>query len=141
MGTTYAECFLSTMDPRRDLDQFPRTARRSIERARLRSCRAAPSRHRAEKLFVASEKVSALPMKASDYVRRNLRFTAVLRMSTSAGYLERAGKSCAFSRRTPRISKAGEIAQRFALSTPNLPSPRRNVDASNFADLIGRSVA
>jgi predicted TIM-barrel fold metal-dependent hydrolase len=81
-------------------------------------------------------------MKASDYVRRNLRFTPY--PHEHVGWIiEQAGEElCMFSSDYPHIEGGRNPLKRFALSTPNLSeSAKERFYASNFADLIGARVA
>jgi predicted TIM-barrel fold metal-dependent hydrolase len=136
------EIFLSTMVLDGIFEQFPRLRGGSIEQGAMWIVPWLRRLDIAQETFVASEKYLRLPMKASDYVRRNLRFTPY--PHEHVGWIiEQAGEElCMFSSDYPHIEGGRNPLKRFALSTPNLSeSAKERFYASNFADLIGARVA
>ena len=136
------EIFLSTMVLDGLFEQFPRLRGGSIEQGAMWIVPWLRRLDIAQESFVASEKYLRLPMKASDYVRRNLRFTPY--PHEQVGWItEQAGEElCMFSSDYPHIEGGRNPLKRFALSTPNLSeSAKERFYASNFADLIGARVA
>jgi len=136
------EIFLSTMVLDGIFEQFPRLRGGSIEQGAMWIVPWLRRLDIAQETFVASEKYLRLPMKASDYVRRNLRFTPY--PHEHVGWIvEQAGEElCMFSSDYPHIEGGRNPLKRFALSTPNLSEyAKERFYASNFADLIGARVA
>ena len=136
------EIFLSTMVLDGIFEQFPRLRGGSIEQGAMWIVPWLRRLDIAQESFVASEKYLSLPMKASDYVRRNLRFTPY--PHEPVGWIiEQAGPElCMFSSDYPHIEGGRNPLKRFALSTPNLSeSAKEKFYASNYADLIGARVA
>jgi uncharacterized protein len=87
---------------------------------------------------VRTEPDLRLPMKASEYVRRNLRFTPY--PHEPVGWIvEQAGEElCLFSSDYPHIEGGRNPLKRFAQSTPNLSdAAKERFYAANFADLMG----
>jgi len=136
------EIFLSTMVLDGLFEQFPRLRGGSIEQGAMWIVPWLRRLDIAQESFVASEKYLRLPMKASDYVRRNLRFTPY--PHEQVGWIvEQAGEElCMFSSDYPHIEGGRNPLKRFALSTPNLSeAAKERFYASNYADLIGARVA
>ena len=136
------EIFLSTMVLDGLFEQFPRLRGGSIEQGAMWIVPWLRRLDIAQESFVASEKYLRHPMKASDYVRRNLRFTPY--PHEQVGWIvEQAGEElCMFSSDYPHIEGGRNPLKRFALSTPNLSeSAKERFYAGNYADLIGARVA
>jgi len=136
------EIFLSTMVLDGIFEQFPRLRGGSIEQGAMWIVPWLRRLDIAQESFVASEKYLRHPMKASEYVRRNLRFTPY--PHEQVGWIvEQAGEElCMFSSDYPHIEGGRNPLKRFALSTPNLcESAKERFYASNFADLVGARVA
>ena len=92
----------------------------------------------AQQAFARTEPGLALPMKASDYVRRQLKFTPY--PHEPVGWIvEQAGPElCMFSSDYPHIEGGRNPLKRFELSTPNLSElAREKFYATNYADMMG----
>jgi uncharacterized protein len=136
------EIFLSTMVLDGLFEQFPRLRGGSIEQGAMWIVPWLRRLDIAQESFVASEKYLRHPMKASEYVRRNLRFTPY--PHEHVGWIiEQSGEElCMFSSDYPHIEGGRNPLKRFALSTPNLSeAAKERFYASNFADLVGARVA
>ncbi len=136
------EIFLSTMVLDGIFEQFPRLRGGSIEQGAMWIVPWLRRLDISQETFVASEKYLRLPMKASDYVRRNLRFTPY--PHEHVGWIiEQAGEElCMFSSDHPHVEGGRNPLKRFALSTPNLSeAAKERFYASNFADLMGARAA
>lgn len=136
------EIFLSTMVLDGIFEQFPRLRGGSIEQGAMWIVPWLRRLDISQETFVASEKYLRLPMKASDYVRRNLRFTPY--PHEHVGWIiEQAGEElCMFSSDYPHVEGGRNPLKRFALSTPNLSeAAKERFYASNFADLMGSRAA
>jgi predicted TIM-barrel fold metal-dependent hydrolase len=136
------EIFLSTMVLDGIFEQFPRLRGGSIEQGAMWIVPWLRRLDISQETFVASEKYLQLPMKASDYVRRNLRFTPY--PHEHVGWIiEQAGEElCMFSSDYPHVEGGRNPLKRFALSTPNLSeAAKERFYASNFADLMGSRAA
>ena len=136
------EIFLSTMVLDGLFEQFPRLRGGSIEQGAMWIVPWLRRLDIAQESFVASEKYLRHPMKASDYVRRNLRFTPY--PHEQVGWIvEQTGEElCMFSSDYPHIEGGRNPLKRFALTTPNLSeAAKERFYATNFADLIGARAA
>ena len=107
------EIFLSTMVLDGIFEQFPRLRGGCIEQGAMWIVPWLRRLDIAQETFVTSEKYLSLPMKASDYVRRNLRFTPF--PHEPVGWIiEQAGPElCMFSSDYPHIEGGRNPLKRF----------------------------
>ena len=136
------EIFLSTMVLDGIFEQFPRLRGGCIEQGAMWIVPWLRRLDISQETFVKSEKYLSLPMKASDYVRRNLRFTPY--PHEPVGWIvEQAGPElCMFSSDYPHIEGGRNPLKRFELSTPNLSeAAREKFYATNYADMMGSRAA
>ena len=119
------EIFLSTMVLDGIFEQFPRLRGGCIEQGAMWIVPWLRRLDISQETFVKSEKYLSLPLKASDYVRRNLRFTPF--PHEPVGWIvEQAGPElCMFSSDYPHIEGGRNPLKRFELSTPNLSEAAR----------------
>ena len=135
------EIFLSTMVLDGIFEQFPRLRGGCIEQGAMWIVPWLRRLDISQETFVKSEKYLSLPMKASDYVRRNLRFTPY--PHEPVGWIvEQAGPElCMFSSDYPHIEGGRNPLKRFELSTPNLSEPaKERFYRINYADMMGSHV-
>ncbi|HEY6300789.1 MAG TPA: amidohydrolase family protein [Candidatus Binatus sp.] len=136
------EIFLSTMVLDGIFEQFPRLRGGCIEQGAMWIVPWLRRLDISQATFVKSEKYLSLPLKASDYVRRNLRFTPY--PHEPVGWIvEQAGPElCMFSSDYPHIEGGRNPLKRFELSTPNLSEvARERFYATNYADMMGSRAA
>ncbi len=114
------EIFLSAMVLDGIFEQFPRLRGGCIEQGAMWIVPWLRRLDISQETFVKSEQYLSLPMKASDYVRRNLRFTPY--PHEPVGWIvEQAGPElCMFSSDYPHIEGGRNPLKRFEISTPNL---------------------
>jgi predicted TIM-barrel fold metal-dependent hydrolase len=132
------EIFLSTMVLDGIFEQFPRLRGGCIEQGAMWIVPWLRRLDISQETFVKSEKYLSLPMKASDYVRRNLRFTPY--PHEPVGWIvEQAGPElCMFSSDYPHIEGGRNPLKRFELSTPNLSeAAKEKFYATNYSDMMG----
>ena len=132
------EIFLSVMVLDGIFEQFPRLRGGCIEQGAMWIVPWLKRLDIAQETFVRTEPQLRLPMKASEYVRRNLRFTPF--PHEPVGWIvEQAGDElCMFSSDYPHIEGGRNPLKRFAQSTPNLTDRARDkFYAGNRADLMG----
>jgi predicted TIM-barrel fold metal-dependent hydrolase len=132
------EIFLSTMVLDGIFEQFPRLRGGCIEQGALWIVPWLKRLDVAQQTFAATEPQLRMPMKASDYVRRNLRFTPY--PHEPVGWIvEQAGEQlCMFSSDYPHIEGGCNPLKRFAQSTPNLSdAAKERFYATNFAEMMG----
>jgi len=136
------EIFLSTLVLDGVFEQFPRLRGGCIEQGAMWIVPWLRRLDIAQATFVKSEKYLALPLKASDYVRRNLRFTPF--PHEPVGWIvEQAGDGlCMFSSDYPHIEGGRNPLKRFESSTPNLSeAAKEKFYATNYADMMGSRLA
>jgi uncharacterized protein len=136
------EIFLSTLVLDGIFEQFPRLRGGCIEQGAMWLVTWLRRLDIAQETFVKSEKYLSLPMKASDYVRRNLRFTPF--PHEPVGWIvEQAGDGlCMFSSDYPHIEGGRNPLKRFELSTPNLSeAAKEKFYATNYAEMMGLRAA
>jgi predicted TIM-barrel fold metal-dependent hydrolase len=136
------EIFLSTLVLDGIFEQFPRLRGGCIEQGAMWIVPWLRRLDIAQATFVKSEKYLALPLKASDYVRRNLRFTPF--PHEPVGWIvEQAGDGlCMFSSDYPHIEGGRNPLKRFESSTPNLSeAAKEKFYATNYADMMGSRLA
>jgi predicted TIM-barrel fold metal-dependent hydrolase len=132
------EIFLSTMVLDGIFEQFPRLRGGCIEQGAMWIVPWLRRLDISQETFVRTEPQLRLPMKASDYVRRNLRFTPY--PHEPVGWIvEQAGEElCMFSSDYPHIEGGRNPLKRFAQSTPNLSAVAKDkFYAANFATMMG----
>jgi predicted TIM-barrel fold metal-dependent hydrolase len=132
------EIFLSTMVLDGIFEQFPRLRGGCIEQGALWIVPWLKRLGVAQQTFAPTEPQLRMPMKASDYVRRNLRFTPY--PHEPVGWIvEQAGEQlCMFSSDYPHIEGGRNPLKRFAQSTPNLSdAAKERFYATNFAEMMG----
>jgi uncharacterized protein len=135
---TMPEIFLSAMVLDGIFEQFPRLHGGCIEQGAMWIVPWLRRLDIAQETFVRTETQLRLPMKASEYVRRNLRFTPY--PHEPVGWIiEQAGEElCLFSSDYPHIEGGRNPLKRFAQSTANISDPARaRFYATNFADMMG----
>lgn len=136
------ELFLSAMVLDGIFEQFPRLRGGCIEQGAMWIVPWLKRLDIAQETFVRSEPLLRMPMKASEYVRRNLRFTPY--PHEPVGWIvEQAGEElCLFSSDYPHIEGGRNPLKRFAQSTPNLSdAAKERFYASNFAAMMGSRAA
>lgn len=92
----------------------------------------------AQETFVRTEPSLALPMRASEYVRRQLRFTPY--PTEPVGWMiEQAGDDLfMFSSDYPHIEGGRNPLKRFESAMPSISEPaKERFYAQNFVDLVG----
>ncbi|HYL59572.1 MAG TPA: amidohydrolase family protein [Candidatus Acidoferrales bacterium] len=132
------EIFLSTMVLDGIFEQFPRLRGGCIEQGAMWIVPWLRRLDIAQETFVRTEPQLRLPLKASDYVRRNLRFTPY--PHEPVGWIvEQAGDElCMFSSDYPHIEGGRNPLKRFAQSTPHLSdAAKEKFYATNFATMMG----
>jgi predicted TIM-barrel fold metal-dependent hydrolase len=132
------ERFLSAMVLDGIFEQFPRLRGGCIEQGAMWIVPWLRRLDIAQETFVRTEPHLRMPMKASDYVRRQLRFTPY--PHEPVGWIvEQAGEElCMFSSDYPHVEGGRNPLKRFAQSTPNLSEAGRGrFYAENFADMMG----
>ncbi len=132
------EIFLSTMVLDGIFEQFPRLRGGCIEQGAMWIVPWLRRLDISQETFVRTEPQLRLPLKASEYVRRNLRFTPY--PHEPVGWIvEQAGEElCMFSSDYPHIEGGRNPLKRFAQSTPNLSAAARDkFYAGNFATMMG----
>ena len=132
------EIFLSTMVLDGIFEQFPRLRGGCIEQGAMWIVPWLRRLDISQETFVRTEPQLRLPMKASDYVRRNLRFTPY--PHEPVGWIvEQAGQElCMFSSDYPHIEGGRNPLKRFAQSTPNLSdAAKERFYATNFSEMMG----
>jgi predicted TIM-barrel fold metal-dependent hydrolase len=132
------EIFLSTMVLDGIFEQFPRLRGGCIEQGALWIVPWLRRLDISQETFVRTEPQLRLPLKASDYVRRNLRFTPY--PHEPVGWIvEQAGEDlCMFSSDYPHIEGGRNPLKRFAQSTPNLSdAAKERFYAANFSEMMG----
>ncbi len=133
-----AEAFLSAMVLDGTFEQFPKLRGGVIE---LGAMWVVPWLKRldiAQQVFVKGEPGLALPMKASDYVRRQLKFTP--HPTEPTGWIiDQAGEELfLFSSDYPHIEGGRNPLKRFEESMANTSEPaKERFYATNFAELMG----
>jgi uncharacterized protein len=136
------EIFLSTLVLDGIFEQFPRLRGGCIEQGAMWVVPWLKRLDIAQQTFVATESQLRLPLKASDYVRRNLRFTPY--PHEPVGWIvEQAGDElCMFSSDYPHIEGGRNPLKRFAQSTPNLTDAQKErFYATNFSEMMSASAA
>jgi uncharacterized protein len=137
-----SELFLSAMVLDGIFEQFPRLRGGCIEQGAMWIVPWLKRLDIAQETFVRSEPLLRMPMKASEYVRRNLRFTPY--PHEPVGWIvEQAGEElCLFSSDYPHIEGGRNPLKRFAQSTPNLSdAAKERFYASNFVAMMGSRAA
>jgi len=138
----FPEIFLSAMVLDGIFEQFPRLRGGCIEQGAMWIVPWLKRLDIAQESFVKSEKHLTLPMKASDYVRRNLKFTPY--PHEPVGWIvEQAGEGlCMFSSDYPHVEGGRNPLKRFEASTPKLSeAAREGFYAANFTEMMGSRAA
>jgi uncharacterized protein len=136
------EIFLSTMVLDGTFERFPRLHGGCIEQGAMWIVPWLRRLDIAQETFVKTEPHLRLPMKVSDYVRRNLRFTPY--PHEHVGWIiEQAGEElCMFSSDYPHVEGGRNPLKRFAQSTGNISeAARERFYTTNFADMMGSRAA
>jgi uncharacterized protein len=133
-----AELFLSAMVLDGTFEKFPRLRCGCIEEGALWVVPWLKRLNAAQEAFVRTEPGLALPMRASEYVRRQIRFTPV--PSEPVGWMiEQAGEELfLFSSDYPHIEGGRNPLKRFENSMPGISeAAKERFYARNFNDLMG----
>jgi predicted TIM-barrel fold metal-dependent hydrolase len=132
------ERFLSAMVLDGVFEQFPRLRGGCIEQGAMWIVPWLRRLDIAQETFVRTEPHLRMPLKASEYVRRQLRFTPY--PHEPVGWIiEQAGEElCMFSSDYPHVEGGRNPLKRFAQSTPNLSEAgKERFYAANFAEMMG----
>ena len=135
---TMPEIFLSAMVLDGLFEQFPRLRGGCIEQGAMWIVPWLRRLDIAQQTFVRTEPQLRMPMKASEYVRRNLRFTPY--PHEPVGWIvEQAGREvCLFSSDYPHPEGGRNPLKRFEESTRNLDAAAlERFYATNFAEMMG----
>ncbi|HEY6394394.1 MAG TPA: hypothetical protein VIX12_03185, partial [Candidatus Binataceae bacterium] len=139
MGLHYGpEMFLSAMILDGILEQFPRLRGGCIEQGAMWIVTWLKRLDIAQETFVKTEPSLRLPLKASDYVRRQLKFTPY--PHEPVGWIvEQAGAElCMFSSDYPHIEGGRNPLKRFRNSMHGIDEPAlERFYAANFAEMMG----
>ncbi|HKV55392.1 MAG TPA: amidohydrolase family protein [Candidatus Binataceae bacterium] len=135
---TPVEVFLSAMVLDGTLEKFPRLRCGCIENGAMWVVPWLKRLDAAQEAFVRTEPDLALPMRASEYVRRQLRFTPV--PTEPVGWMiEQAGAGLfLFSSDYPHIEGGRNPLKRFEASMPGIAEEaKEQFYASNFVEMMG----
>ena len=133
-----SELFLSAMVLDGTFEKFPRLRGGCIEQGAMWVVPWLKRLDAAQESFVRTEPALALPMRASEYARRNLRFTPF--PTEPVGWMiEQAGADLfMFSSDYPHIEGGRNPLKRFESSMPNTDEDAKDkFYARNFNDLMG----
>jgi uncharacterized protein len=134
---TPSELFLSAMVLDGTLEKFPRLRGGCIEQGAMWVVPWLKRLDAAQESFVRTEPALALPMRASEYARRQLRFTAF--PTEPLGWMiEQAGPELfLFSSDYPHIEGGRNPLKRFESAMPNTDEDAKDkFYARNFADMM-----
>ncbi len=135
---TASEVFLGAMVLDGIFEQFPRLRGGSIEEGAMWVVSWLKRLDIAQETFIRTEPSLALPLRASEYVRRQLRFTP--HPTEPVGWIiEQAGDDLfMFSSDYPHIEGGRNPLKRFASSMPGISErAKERFYAQNFVDLVG----
>jgi predicted TIM-barrel fold metal-dependent hydrolase len=135
---TASEVFLGAMVLDGTLEQFPRLRGGCIEQGAMWVVPWLKRLDAVQDIFVRTEPTLALPLRASEYVRRQLRFTP--HPTEPVGWMiEQAGEELfMFSSDYPHIEGGRHPLKRFESSMPGVrEEAKERFYARNFADLVG----
>jgi uncharacterized protein len=135
---TAAEVFLSALVLDGTFEKFPRLRGGCIENGAMWVVSWLKRLDAAQEAFVRTEPALALPMRASEYARRQLRFTPV--PTEPLGWMiEQAGPDLfLFSSDYPHIEGGRNPLKRFETAMPGVDEEaKEKFYASNFAELMG----
>jgi uncharacterized protein len=134
-----AEVFLSAMVLDGMFEQFPRLRGGCIELGAMWIVPWLKRLDIAQETFVRTESALRLPLKASDYVRRNLRVTPYPHEPVGWIIAEAGPELCMFSSDYPHVEGGRNPLKRFADSTREIhdESALEHFYARNFAELMG----
>lgn len=135
---TASEVFLGAMVLDGAFEQFPRLRGGCIEEGAMWVVPWLKRLDIAQETFVRTEPSLALPLRASEYVHRQLRFTP--HPTEPVGWMiEQAGDDLfMFSSDYPHIEGGRNPLKRFELSMPNISeTAKERFYARNFVDLVG----
>ncbi|MBI3249198.1 MAG: amidohydrolase family protein [Deltaproteobacteria bacterium] len=135
---TASEIFLGAMVLDGIFEQFPRLRGGCIEEGAMWVVSWLKRLDIAQETFVRTEPTLALPMRASEYVHRQLRFTP--HPTEPVGWMvEQAGDDLfMFSSDYPHIEGGRHPLKRFETAMPSVGEPaKERFYAQNFVDLVG----
>jgi predicted TIM-barrel fold metal-dependent hydrolase len=135
---TPSEVFLSAMVLDGTLERFPKLRGGCIEQGAMWIVPWMKRLDAAQESFVRTEPALALPMRASEYVRRQLRFTPHP-VEPVGWMIEQAGAELfMFSSDYPHIEGGRNPLKRFESTMQNVDEPsKERFYATNLADLVG----
>ena len=133
-----SELFLSAMVLDGTFEKFPRLRGGCIEQGAMWVVPWLKRLDAAQESFVRTEPALALPMRASEYARRNLRFTPFPTEPVGWMIEQSSADLFMFSSDYPHIEGGRNPLKRFETSMPNTDEDAKDkFYARNFADLMG----